>query len=300
MQHKCIEPLGESKSDYQIFLDILTRLGLGALFSEGSSELDWCKRVFDSSDLPKHISWNEFVKKGYFVVPPEPEATRDPVYFRWFAEGRHKDVPEPMPLPSQYAEEFGKGLQTPSGKIEFVAETLRRNDPDNPERPALNRYIPSWEGRQSSELLKKYPLQMISPHSRFSFHTYNDGKDGSINDIEDHRICVDGYYYWLARINPEDAAQRGIRQHDLVRLFNDRGAVVCAADVSPMVVAGVVTSYQASAEYDPVEDSQGRPADRGGCVNVLTPDRPQMKGTDGMGANSCLIEIERWKALEAA
>jgi len=36
MQHKCIEPLGESKSGLpQIFLDILTRLGLGALFSEG-------------------------------------------------------------------------------------------------------------------------------------------------------------------------------------------------------------------------------------------------------------------------
>jgi len=33
------------KSDYQIFLDILTRLGLGAMFSEGGcSELDWCKR----------------------------------------------------------------------------------------------------------------------------------------------------------------------------------------------------------------------------------------------------------------
>ena len=50
LQHKCIEPLGESKSDYQIFLDILSRLGLGSLFSEGCSELDWCKRIFESSD----------------------------------------------------------------------------------------------------------------------------------------------------------------------------------------------------------------------------------------------------------
>ena len=29
LQHKCIEPLGESKSDYEIFTDILQRLGLG-------------------------------------------------------------------------------------------------------------------------------------------------------------------------------------------------------------------------------------------------------------------------------
>lgn len=300
MQHKCIEPLGESKSDYQIFLDILTRLGLGALFSEGGSELDWCKRVFDSSDLPACIGWAEFVKKGYYVVPAEPEKTRDPVNFRWYAEDRHKDVPEPMPLPSQYAEEFGKGLQTPSGKIEFVSETLKRCDPDNPERPALNRYIPAWEGLHSSELVKKYPLQMISPHSRFSFHTYNDGKDSVTNDIEDHRVVVDGHYYWLVRINPEDAGRRGIHQHDLVRLFNDRGAVLCAADISPMVVAGVVVSFQASAEYDLVKDSQGRIADRGGCVNGLTSDRRQMQGTEGSAPNSCLVEIDRWNAMVEA
>ncbi|RYF68005.1 MAG: pyrogallol hydroxytransferase large subunit, partial [Comamonadaceae bacterium] len=57
LQHTCIEPLGESKSDYQIFTDILTRLGLGAMFTEGCSELDWAKRVFDSSDAAKRISW---------------------------------------------------------------------------------------------------------------------------------------------------------------------------------------------------------------------------------------------------
>ncbi len=37
LQHKCIEPLGESKSDYQIFTEILSRLGLGAMFTEGPS-----------------------------------------------------------------------------------------------------------------------------------------------------------------------------------------------------------------------------------------------------------------------
>ena len=60
MQHKCIDPLGESKSDYDIFLALAERLGLGAVYSEGgNTELDWCKRVFDSSDLSKHISWRK-------------------------------------------------------------------------------------------------------------------------------------------------------------------------------------------------------------------------------------------------
>ena len=52
MQHKCIEPLGESKSDHQIFLELAMRLGLGTMYAEGVTELDWCKRLFDATDLP--------------------------------------------------------------------------------------------------------------------------------------------------------------------------------------------------------------------------------------------------------
>ncbi len=293
MQHKCIEPMGESKSDYQIFLDILSRMGLGAVFSEGCSDLDWCKRVFDSSDLPKKISWKKFLEKGYYVVPPAAsEALHEPAYMRWYAEGRKKDVPEPSPLPSQYAEEFGVGLQTPSGKIEFVPESLKRNCPDSEERPPLNRYIPSWEGLQTKELVARFPLQMVSSHSRYSFHTHHDGKDGFLNALAEHRVRVNGYPYWVINLNPEDAAQRGIGQHDLVRLYNDRGAVICVADLLPAVRPGVIKGYESSAEVDFIQTSKGM-VDRGGCLNLLTSDRRMMKGTEGM-ATSCLVEVERW------
>jgi anaerobic selenocysteine-containing dehydrogenase len=295
LQHKCIEPRGESKSDYQIFTDILTRLGLGAVFTEGCTELDWCKRVFRSSDVARHISWKEFVRKGYFVVPAEREELREPVNMRWFAEGRPKDIPEAMPMPSQYAEQFGKGLQTPSGKIEFIPEILRRADPDNAERPPLNRYIPAWEGPRSAALAERYPLQMIASHSRYSFHTNVDGKNGFANDIEDHRALIDGRYYWLLRMSDSDAEARGIRHHDLVKVFNDRGAVVCAADVSALLVAGVVKSFEASAEYQPCV-VRGETVDLGGCMNLLTPDRAQMKGTSSMAPNSCLVQVEKWRA----
>ena len=296
MQHKCIEPLGESKSDYQIFLDILSRLGLGPMFSEGCSELDWCKRVFDSSDISGEISWKNFLKKGYYVVKPEP--IPEPVSMRWYAEDRQKDVPEPHPLPSQYVSDFGYGVPTQSGKIEFVASSIQRGDPDNPERPALNRYIPSWEGMRTTELATKYPLQMISTHSRYSFHTFGDGKDSTINDIDDHRILIDGYYYWIMRMHPSDAAARGLEQHDLIRIFNDRGAVICAVDVSELIMPGVVKTFESSAVYDTVPDGDGF-ADRGGCLNLITPRRPQVTGTDGMGSNSCLVEIEKWVPVES-
>jgi trimethylamine-N-oxide reductase (cytochrome c) len=56
---------------------------------------------------------------------------------------------------------------------------------------------------------------------------------------------------------------------------------------------GIIHCRQASAVYDPV----GRPgysADRGGCVNVLTPKRTQSLKTHSAAYNSCLIEIEKW------
>ncbi len=298
LQHKCIEPLGESRSDYDIFTAILSRLGLGAVFTEGCGELDWVKRVFDSSDLPDHISWRDFCRKGYYVVAPERPELRQPVDMRWFAEGRRKDVPEPHPLPSQFAESFGTGLQTPSGKLEFVPELLKRHSADNPERPPLNRYIPSWEGPCAKELFDRYPLQMIATHSRYSFHTSSDGKNSATNQIADHRALVAGHYFWLLRLSPQDAAARGIVHRDLLKVYNDRAIIICAADVSALVTPGVVKSYESSAEFQMIEVN-GEQVEIGGCMNMLTSDRPQSQGTSAMSPNSCLVQVEKWQGAEA-
>jgi hypothetical protein len=100
----------------------------------------------------KHISWRQFLKKGYYVVPAEAEAARAPTAGRWFYEGRKKDTPEPYPLPVRVrCNGFGSGLQTPSGKFEFVASTLKRID--DPDRPPLNQYMPLYEdGKRDPEL----------------------------------------------------------------------------------------------------------------------------------------------------
>ena len=292
MQHKCIEPLGESKSDYQIFHDICARLGHSAYFTEGHREIDWVKRLFDASDLPSGISWKKFCKKGYYVVPAENEKSRPPVSYKWFADGKKKNVPEPQPLPGSYGEDFLEGLQTQSGKIEFESQSLKRYGKD-PERPPLNIYIPSWEGTHTSNLYKKYPLQLVSPHARYSFHTKGDGKDSSINDIKDHRINIGGYAYWIVRISSEDAEVRNISDNDLVKLFNDRGSVICAAQITERLKPGIIHCRQASAVYDPI-GKPGSSADRGGCINLLTPKRTQSLKTHSAAYNSCLIEIEKW------
>ncbi len=276
-----------------IFLEVAKRLGIGAPFSEGMTELDWCKRLFDATDLPGKISWKKFLKKGYYVIPSPSPAKRPNVSYRWYAEDRDKDTPDLAPLPAEYTEKFRKGLQTQSGKLEFVCESLKRFDANDPERPVMTKHIPSWEGHHTKELYEKFPLQLISPHPRYSFHTMGDGKDSIINDIKDHRILIDGYYYWIARINSKDAKQRDIGPNDLVKLFNDRGAVICAAQLTERIPPGTVHSYESCAVYDPIGEP-GESPDRGGCINQLTSSRPMIKKSHSTASNSCLIQIEKW------
>ena len=296
LQHKCIEPLGESKSDYDIFLAVAERLGLGAMYSEGgNTELDWCKRVFDSSDVAKHTTWKEFLKKGYFVVPADPEDARAPTANRWYYEGRKKDTPEPYPLPADYVGEFGEGLQTTSGKFEFLPGTLTRID--DPARPPLNRYQKAYENAEADPGLADFPLQLLTPHTRYPFHIMGDDEGCTLQDIREHRVTVDGHSYLVARVNRQDAEARGVRDDDLIRLWNHRGSVVCAAQVTDRLRPGVVSACTGSAQYRPTGEP-GNSTDLGGCVNMLNPKKTISEQASGMAPNTSLIQFEKWTGVD--
>ncbi len=130
-------------------------------------------------------------------------------------------------------------------------------------------------------------------NSKYSFHTQGDGKDSFLLNIEDHRVKVDGYYYWIVRVNVDDAQARGIKKHDLVKVFNDRGAVICAALPTQRLPRGVAHGYESSAIYDPMGEP-GKSVDRGGCLNLLTPERTQTKTTHSLAGSNSLVQIELW------
>jgi molybdopterin guanine dinucleotide-containing S/N-oxide reductase-like protein len=290
-QQKCTEPVGESKSDYQIFCDLAERLGVKEEYTEGNSIEDWIEKMFYASDLPKYISFEDFKNKGYFVVP-QLENYKPTPSLRWFYEGRECDTPD-LGNPKRNTDK-GKELGTYSGKIEFVSQSLLKHFPDDEERPPMPRYIPSWEGH-TSELAKKYPLQLISPHPRFSFHTQHDSHVPWLADIPAHRVRKHGYDWQVVRIHPLDAKVRGIENTDIVKVYNDRGAVLGIAQVTERMRPGVVHSYEGSAKYDPLEPGKPGSLDRGGCINLLTSARMISKNAPGMAPNSCLVEIVKWE-----
>ena len=299
LQMKCIEPLGESRSDYEIFRALAERLGIEGPFSEGKDELAWTKQLFHATDLPKIITWEKFLEKGYVVVPDNPDRPRTPA-LRWFAEGREMDVPMPGQFrPGDTVQR--KTLQTQSGKLELYSNSLARFDKSlidqgleaDETRPPLAQYIKPWQGWHY-ENTEKYPLSVVSPHPRFSFHTMGDGKDAFMNDIKDHRIKVGDHEYWIIRINGKDAEARGIRDGDIVKMYNDRGAVILAAQITERVPPGICHTYESCADYQPI-GKPGESPDKAGCINLLSTEKLIGKYATGMATEHFRIEVEKWE-----
>ena len=95
------------------------------------------------------------------------------------------------------------------------------------------------------------------------------------------------------RMNTADADARGIKRHDLIRVYNEQGSVICAAVPTHRVRPGTTHGYESAAIYDPIGEP-GKSADRGGCLNLLTPKKSQMKQAHSMGNGTALVEVELW------
>ena len=105
---------------------------------------------------------------------------------------------------------------------------------------------------------------------------------------------VDGYYYWIMRLERartrRSAASRSTTSS---RSINDRGAVICAALPTQRLPRGVCHGYESSAVYEPMGEP-GKSVDRGGCLNLLTPERTQTKSTHSLAGANALVQVELW------
>ena len=116
------------------------------------------------------------------------------------------------------------GFPTPSGKCEFYSAAMLADGHD-----PLPTYTPPYESVATNpELARKYPLAMISPPARnFLNSTFVNVKSLRGAEGEPH-----------LDIHPDDSAQRGIADGEMVRIFNDRGSFVAKARVTPKARAG--------------------------------------------------------------
>jgi anaerobic selenocysteine-containing dehydrogenase len=161
---------------------------------------------------------------------------------------------------------FAQGnFPTPSGKCEFFSARLASLGLDG-----LPDHVPNHEMAHSST---NYPLAMISPPAR-NFLNSSFVNVKSLRDMEGKP---------LLEIHPDDAASRGIKHNDVVRVFNGRGAHHCHADITQRARPGVVNGLGVWWRKFGMDGTN---------VNQLT----SQKLTDlGRGPTfyDCLVEVQR-------
>ncbi|MEP2641572.1 molybdopterin guanine dinucleotide-containing S/N-oxide reductase [Roseobacter sp.] len=256
---QAINPVGQAKSDHDIFCGIASEMGVEAAFTEDRSPEDWQRWLYDISrqsaaregvTLP---DWDSFQRDGVYQVPA-PE--HDTIMLKSFRD-------DPIANP----------LKTPSGKIEIFSETIAGFGYDDcPGHPAW--MAPTeWLGET-----RAYPLHMISNQPRNKLHSQLDHGSVSQSSRTDGREpCV---------MHSTDAAARGLVQGQTIRIFNDRGMCIAGLHINDDILPGVV-QIATGAWYDP-----DATLCRNGNPNVLTLDKGTSRLAQGPTAHSCLVEIE--------
>ncbi len=250
--NKAIEPLYESRNDLDIFTELAAKMGLSGY--NDKTEDEWLRFIAAKHGIP---DYDAFKASGFYKLrTPEP----------YVAFQNQIEDPDHHPFP------------TPSGKIEIFCQRIADfNRPDV--LPPIPKYVESWEGL-TDEKSQKYPLQLITTHSRRRIHS-------QLHNIRWYRE-LETQDVW---INPIDAKARGIKDRDQIRVFNHRGAVSILAKVTNRIMPGVVCIYE-GAWYDP--DPSG--LDRGGCANTLT--RGEHSPGGAFCSNTALVQVEKLKETE--
>lgn len=257
-----IKPLFECRTLYDTCQQIAKRLGVEEKFTEGRTEENWLRHLYAQSREkdPLLPSFEDFRKQGIYK-------RKDPAgHFVAYKAFREDPVANP--------------LSTPSGKIEIYSERLAKIastwelKPDEIIHP-LPIHVSTFNGWNDPKR-EKYPLQLTGFHYKSRTHsTY-----GNVDVLQ----AAARQEVW---INPIDAATRGIKNGDRVRIFNEIGETHIEAKVTPRIIPGV-TALAEGAWYAP----DGKRIDQAGSINILTTLRPSPLAK-GNPQHTNLVQIEK-------
>lgn len=262
-----------AKDDYQIFTDLCKAYaeGLAEAYTDGGkTEMDWIKEFYEGAasavnantalgiQMPSFEQWWEKNEPTEFYETPESAA------YVSFEDFRNDPVLE--------------ALGTPSGLIEIYSDTIEAmNYRDCGAHPMWFEPV-EWLGMKDKPA--KFHLLSLHPYDRLHSQQSNTSnrKRYAVADREP------------VLINTEDAKELGIKQGDLVRVYNARGEILAGANVSDDIMRGVVQIFE-GAWYDP--NAEG--LCKNGNPNVLTIDLPTSELANGNIAHTALVNIELYK-----
>jgi biotin/methionine sulfoxide reductase len=265
--HQAVEPIGEAWDDYAVLSELADRLGFAKAFTEGRTVREWLVHLYEGwrtwlaekgTAVP---TFDDFWDAGELELPPGPER------FTLFERFR--------------ADPDGAALATPSGRIELYSPTVAGfGYADCPGHPVWLE-PDEWPGAAAAE---RYPLLLIANQPSTRLHSQLDvGRVSRAAKVAGREAL---------RLNPLDAAARGIAEGDVVRVFNERGACLAGAVLTEDVRPGVM-QLPTGAWFDPVPGTEPVLCAHGN-PNVLTADTPSSHLSQGCTGQHALVEVERF------
>lgn len=270
--HKIVDPVAETRNDFDIFAAIADRLSYRDKFTEGRSETEWLKQIYGAAAAKSQRvgvpmpGFDEFWASGDFiefpVMPPADQFVR---------YGEFREDPEL------------NALGTPSGKIEIYSDRIAKMAYPNC-GPHPRWYEPSEWWRSADA--KKFPLGLLSAHPRLRLHSQ------LANTPLREKYTVAGREpMW---IHPQDAAARKIKSGDVVQVSSPHGTVLAGAVVTDDVRPGYVQIAEGG-WYDPVDPGNPQSLCKYGCVNVLVEDIPTSQLADGNCGQSGIVQVKKYE-----
>jgi biotin/methionine sulfoxide reductase len=265
--HQAIAPVGEARNDFDIFADLAGGLGFRDAFTEGRSEMEWLRHLYE---VARQQASRHGIERPDFETFWQAGYVADPVSATYDFLADFRANPDKRPL------------RTPSGRIEIFSDRIASFGYDDCAGHPMWFEPAEWLRSRKAE---RFRLHLISNQPKLRLHSQLDsGPVSRAAKIQGREPL------W---INPIDAAARGISNGDVVRVFNERGECLAGALVTDAVSPGV-TQLQTGAWYDPDTPGLVGALDRHGNPNMLTLDKGTSKLAQGPSAQTALVEVERW------
>ncbi|MDZ5514879.1 trimethylamine-N-oxide reductase TorA [Vibrio fluvialis] len=265
--HRLVDPMFQSRTDFEIMTELTRRFGRHEEFTRGMDEMEWVRSLYN--DCKK-------ANEGKFEMPEFDEFWEQSVLE--FGEGqpwvRHADFRKDPEI---------NALGTPSGFIEITSRKIGRYGYEHcQEHPMWFEKTERSHGGPGSD---KYPFWLQSCHPDKRLHS-------QMCESETFRATYAVQGREPVYINPMDAKAKGIKEGDLVRVFNGRGQLLAGAVLSDSYPRGVIR-IEEGAWYGPLSEKEGAICTYGD-PNTLTLDLGTSELAQATSANTCIVDFEKF------
>lgn len=263
-----IAPVGEARDDFAIFSGLATRLGIERAFTQERTAFAWIEAMYAEAKKSAAAREVELPPFAAFWEKGHAEVTRTIISHTLLESFR--EYPDYQPL------------RTPSGRIELFSEKIASFGYDDCPGHASWFEPKEWLG---SAMAEDYPLHLLSPQPADKLHSQYDHGSVSRNGKVAGRAPL--------RMHPCDAAERGLKNGDIAKIFNERGACLAGVVLTDALLPRVV-QLPTGAWFDPSDPNIPASIEKHGNPNVLTPDRGSSRLAQGPSCNSTLVQVVRF------